>query len=74
LEIAWLDVLVKVPRKKTTWLLLRVPPESATAEMFIPVMFTVSPSAAWDGEIGRARSPKLSAATASTDVEREYPS
>jgi hypothetical protein len=57
-----LEVFVNVPFRKTTCLLLRVPPESEIAEMFIPVMFTESPSAAWEGAIGNARSPKVNAA------------
>jgi hypothetical protein len=36
--------------------------------MLMPVMFTESPSAAFDEVTGRARSPTLSAAAASVEV------
>jgi hypothetical protein len=74
LEIVWLEVFVKVPCKETTWLLLKVPPESATAEIFNPVMLTESPSAACDDATGILRSPIPRPTIAKTDVTREDPS
>jgi hypothetical protein len=65
---------VKVPFKETTWLLLKVPPESATAEIFNPVMLTESPSAACEDATGTLRSAIPRPTIAKTDVMREDPS
>jgi hypothetical protein len=64
---------VKVPFKETAWLLLKVPPESATAEMFRSVMLTESPSAACEVATGILRSPIPRPTIAKTDVMREDP-
>ena len=64
---------MKVPFKETRWLLLKVPPESATAEMFRSVMFTESPSAACEVETGILKSPIPRPIIAKTEVMRENP-
>jgi hypothetical protein len=72
-EIACCVVLVKVPVKKTTWLVLKVPPDPAIWEMFRPVMFTALPSAACECVIGTAKRPSPSPATIKADARRENP-